>query len=103
MEFALTRKQLNKKREAEGQAPQAPVSYEATAPTPGQPGVDPMTGLPVGYDPPTQQLPAVAPVAAPPPPPGAPVDPDRPDRHLDAELAEVDPGVLQPVRADRRS
>jgi hypothetical protein len=53
MEFALTRKQLNKKREKEEAAAQA-VPAAAPAPTPPTgptPGSDPLTGLPAGYDP----------------------------------------------------
>ncbi len=64
MEFALTRKQLNKKREKEqaltGQpAPAAP----GMSPPPaggGGPGVDPVTGLPAGYDPLAPAAPAGA-------------------------------------------
>jgi len=63
MDFALTRKQLNKKREkdqaaASGQAPPAAPAAPAPAPpgTGSSPGVDPMTGLPAGYDPPAPTL-----------------------------------------------
>lgn len=63
MEFALTRKQLNKKREKE-QAAGAPAPVDAPPAAPGAAppapastsGVDPVTGLPVGYDPPAPTL-----------------------------------------------
>jgi len=57
MEFALTRKQLNKKREKEqatatpGQPAPAAVRDLLSAGGRG-PAVDPVTGLPAGYDPP---------------------------------------------------
>jgi hypothetical protein len=50
MEFALTRKQLNKKREKEEAAAQGAPPAPAPAP-PSGPGADPATGLPSGYDP----------------------------------------------------
>ena len=63
MDFALTRKQLNKKREKEQATPGAPT--QAAVPAPGSPpppggltaGTDPSTGLPTGYDPPAPTMP----------------------------------------------
>jgi hypothetical protein len=62
MEFALTRKQLNKKREKEA-AGADPTAATPSGPTAPAPGADPVTGLPAGYDP------------APTPPPAPPVAP----------------------------
>jgi len=78
MEFALTRKQLKKKQEAQSAATQAgdPASAAPAAPlavgAPAGPGVDPVTGLPSGYDAPTPPTPVQAPPPAPTSAPPAP-------------------------------